>query len=81
MTGGSLVACVTVGDDQVGEMDTGELGLFTAALGLGEPWRVTDAVFAEDSGRLDLHVDYPRGTWFVCSEPDCGRDRCPEAYS
>ena len=62
-------------------MDTGELGLFTAALGLGEPWRVTDAVFAEDSGRLDLHVDYPRGTWFVCSEPDCGRDRCPEAYS
>ena len=39
-------------------MDTGELGLFTAALGLGEPWRVTDAVFAEDTGRLDLHVGY-----------------------
>ena len=43
-------------------MDTGGLGLFTAPLGLGEPWRVTDAVFAEDTGRLDLHVGYPRGT-------------------
>ncbi|MGH3716819.1 MAG: hypothetical protein ACRDT4_25675 [Micromonosporaceae bacterium] len=43
-------------------MDTGELGLFTAALGLGAPWRVTEAVFAEDIGRLDLQVDYPRGT-------------------
>jgi len=73
--GGSLDACVTVSDDQVEEMDTGELGLFTAALGLGEPWRVTDAVFAEDTGRLDLHVDYPRGTRFAYSEP--GRDRCP----
>ena len=59
------------------EMDTGELGLFTAALGLGEPWRVTDAVFAEDAGRLDLRVGYPRGTRFACSEPGCGRDRCP----
>ena len=59
------------------EIDTGELGLFTAALGLGEPWRVTDAVFAEDAGRLDLRVDYPRDTRFACSEPGCGRDRCP----
>jgi len=63
--GGSLVACVTVGDDQVGEMDAGGLGLFTAALGLGEPWRVIDAVFAEDTGQLDLHVDYPRGIRFA----------------
>jgi hypothetical protein len=34
--------------------------LFTAALGLGGPWRVTDAEFAEDTGRLDLHVDPAR---------------------
>ena len=38
---------------------------------------MTDAVFAEDAGRLDLHVGYPRGTRFACSEPGCGRDRCP----
>ncbi len=58
-------------------MDTGGLGLFTAALGLGEPWRVSGAEFAEDTGRLDLHVDYPRGARFACPEPGCGRDRCP----
>jgi transposase len=68
---------VTVSDDQVEEMDTGGLGLFTAALGLGEPWRVSGAEFAEDTGRLDLHVDYPRGARFACPEPGCGRDRCP----
>ncbi|MGH3905831.1 MAG: ISL3 family transposase [Pseudonocardiaceae bacterium] len=58
-------------------MDPDGLGLFTVALGLGEPWRVTDAEFAEDTGRLDLHVDYPRGTWFRCPEPGCGQDQCP----
>lgn len=64
-----------MGDDQVG--GTGELGLFTAALGLGEPWRVSGAEFAEDTGRLDLSVGYPRGTRFPCPEPGCGQHRCP----
>lgn len=50
-----------MGDDQVDGMDAGGLGLFTVALGLGAPWRVCRAEFAEDTGRLDLHVDYPRG--------------------
>jgi transposase len=66
-----------MGDDQVGGLDTGGLGLFTAALGLGEPWRVSDAEFVEDAGRLDLHVDYPRGARFSCPEPGCERDQCP----
>jgi transposase len=66
-----------MGDDQTGQRDTGELGLFTAALGLGEPWRVSGAEFTEDTGRLDLHVSYPRGTRFRCPEPGCGQDRCP----
>ncbi len=47
-------------DDHVGRAE---------ALGLGEPWRVSDAEFDEDTGRLDLHVDYPRGTRFACPEP------------
>lgn len=66
-----------MGNDQMGEMGTGELGLFTAALGLGEPWRVSGAEFAEDAGRLDLEVDYPRGVRFGCPEPGCAQDRCP----
>jgi transposase len=66
-----------MGDDQVGESGTGGLGLFTAALGLGEPWRVSGAEFDEGAGRLDLQVDYPRGARFRCPEPGCERDRCP----
>jgi transposase len=64
-------------DDQAAEVDPGRVGLFTAALGLGEPWRVSEAEFAEDAGQLDLHVGYPRGTRFACPEPGCERDRCP----
>jgi hypothetical protein len=36
-----------------------ELGLFTAALGLSAPWRVTRTEF--DGERLDLYLDFPRG--------------------
>jgi len=53
------------------------LELFTAALGLGEPWRVSRVEFAEEPGRLDLHLAYRRGARFPCPEPACGRDRCP----
>jgi transposase len=51
--------------------------LWTAALGLSGPWRVSAAEFDAESGRLDLHVVYPRGTRFPCPEPGCGQDRCP----
>jgi transposase len=54
-----------------------ELELWTAALGLGEPWRVSAVEFDRESGRLDLHLIYPRGARFPCSEPGCERDRCP----
>ncbi|MGH3908729.1 MAG: transposase family protein, partial [Pseudonocardiaceae bacterium] len=51
--------------------------MFTVALGLGEPWRVSGAEFDEDAGRLELSVDYPRGSRLACPELGCGRDRCP----
>jgi transposase len=54
-----------------------ELGLWTAALGLGAPWRVVAAEFDAQSGRLDLRVAYERGTRFPCPEPGCAQDRCP----
>lgn len=53
------------------------LELFTTALGVGEPWRVSQAEFDEESGRLDLRVVYSRGARFSCSEPGCGQDGCP----
>ena len=42
--------------------------LFRAALGLAEPWQVTDAAFDSGQGRLDLYLDFPRGAHFPCPE-------------
>jgi transposase len=49
--------------------------LFQLALGLCLPWTVTRSVFDVEAGRLDLHVDFPRGSRFAC--PACGREGCP----
>lgn len=48
--------------------------LFQLALGLSSPWIVTRSAFDVDTSRLDLYVDFPRGSRFAC--PDCGRERC-----
>ena len=53
------------------------LELFTTALDLGEPWRVTGAEFAPEPGRLDLDVACQRGARFPCPEPGCGHQECP----
>jgi transposase len=49
--------------------------LFQLALGLSSPWTVRRSAFDVESGRLDLYVDFPRGSRFAC--PDCGREGCP----
>ena len=46
--------------------------LFQAALGLLPPWLVSRCTFDESAGRLDIHLDFPRGGVFscpVCSAP------------
>lgn len=48
--------------------------LFQLALGLSSPWTVTRSAFDAGEGRLDLYVDFPRGSRFAC--PDCGREGC-----
>ena len=48
--------------------------LFQLALGLPSPWTVTRSEFSVEDGRLDLHVDFPRGSRFACAE--CGREDC-----
>ncbi len=48
--------------------------LFQLALGLPSPWTVTRSEFAVEDGRLDLYVDFPRGSRFACAE--CGREGC-----
>ena len=44
--------------------------LFQAALGLLPPWLVSRCTFDVSAGRLDIHLDFPRGGVFPC--PVCG---------
>ena len=39
--------------------------IFGAALGLALPWQVVWAEFDPEAGRLDLGLDFPRGSRFA----------------
>jgi transposase len=47
-----------------------EVELFQMALGLADPWRVVRSSFDVEKGRLDIKIDFPRGSKFRC--PVCG---------
>ena len=53
-----------------------EQQLFSAALGLVPPWHVARSEFDADAGRLDLYLDFPRGSRFACPEPGCAQRQC-----
>src|SRR3954453_20820928 len=44
--------------------------LFQMALGLSFPWKVMSSDFDAQAGRLDIRIDFPRGSRFCC--PACG---------
>lgn len=46
--------------------------LFQEALGICSPWEVTALEFSAKKGRLDITIDFPRGSTFPC--PDCGAE-------
>ena len=48
-----------------------DVELFQRALGLQEPWQVFDVEFDAGERRLDLRIDFPKGSRFFC--PECGR--------
>ena len=48
--------------------------LFQLALVLGPPWQVVSCAFDVDNRRLDIEIDFPRGSIFSC--PSCGREGC-----
>jgi transposase len=54
-----------------------ELGLFTAALGLSRPWRVTRSEFDVEGSQLDLYLDFERGARFACPVKECVHGGCP----
>ena len=48
-----------------------KLGLsFPWKLGLSFPWKVMSSDFDAQAGRLDIRIDFPRGSRFCC--PTCG---------
>jgi transposase len=45
--------------------------LFQLALGLKLPWQVSSSEFNPEQKRLDIKIDFPRGSTFPC--PECGQ--------
>jgi transposase len=54
-----------------------ELGLFTAALGLSGPWRVTRSEFDAEQTQLDLYLGFEHGARFGCPAKGCAHGDCP----
>ena len=48
--------------------------LFQLALGLRPPWQVVSCEFNPGKHRLDIEIDFARGSVFTC--PSCGREGC-----
>ncbi|MDW7761697.1 MAG: ISL3 family transposase [Acidobacteriota bacterium] len=55
-----------------------ELSLFTLALGLTDPWQVSDIKFSKEEGRLDLRIDFAKGAKFPC--PSCQETKEGEVH-
>ena len=49
--------------------------LFRMALGIEPPWVVTKSEFDAAAKRLDIHLDFAKGSRFAC--PECGVAGCP----
>ena len=50
--------------------------MFGAALGLAAPWQVVSVEFDPQAGRLDLGLDFPRGSGFACPASGCAEVAC-----
>jgi transposase len=48
-----------------------DIDLFQLALGLTPPWQVSSSEFDPRQKRLDIKIDFPRGSTFGC--PECGQ--------
>src|SRR5664280_1635466 len=57
--------------------DPGLLAMFGAALGLVPPWQVTSVIFDKEAGKLEIGLDFPRGSRFACPIECCRESACP----
>jgi len=59
---------------KTGRITMRDTELFQLALGLTSPWLMVSCEFDLDKRRLDVEIDFPRGSLFAC--PSCGREGC-----
>jgi transposase len=52
-----------------------DTSLLQLALGIVPPWSVTGSDFDAAARRLDIHIDFTRGSRFTCAS--CGAANCP----
>jgi transposase len=57
--------------------DPGLFAMFGAALGLGPPWKVVSVAFDQSVGKLEIGLDFPRGSRFACPVEGCRETACP----
>ncbi len=57
--------------------DQGLFTMFGAALGLASPWQVTSVHFDDVLGKLEIGLDFPRGSRFACPMEGCSESACP----
>jgi transposase len=51
--------------------------VFGAALGLVPPWQVVSVEFDGLLGRIEIGLDFAKGSRFACPEPGCANRACP----
>lgn len=56
--------------------DAGLFAMFGAALGLSTPWLVTSVEFDRQAGKLDIGLDFVRGSRFACPVEGCRQSAC-----
>jgi len=56
--------------------DPSLFAMFGAALGLAPPWQVTSVEFDKEAGKLEIGLDFPRGSRFACSIEGCRESAC-----
>ncbi len=52
--------------------------VFQQALGLSSPWFVKNTEFSQEKAKLDIFIDYPDGSRFIC--PLCGQEHPVHDY-
>jgi len=54
--------------------------LFSQALGISAPWKITALRFNPSTKNLDIDVDFERGSMFVYEDPETGEKQAYKAY-